>query len=358
MHRVEPSTATRIPRRVAEALAAGNGLTTANDPVAVQQLSALHRQGRLRRLARGIYAETDHVASLRPWERFDLASRAYLLSCGDGRFLAGWSAALPLGLPTIGAPPGLPSISCPGDGRVRTQVGRHGRTIFGPVPTSHLREANGMPVTSLGWTATTIALSASVPVALAVADGALRRGAGMRECLPHVEARRGAERARWVAAHASELAESPLESLGRFAAHAGGLPLPVPNAWVGDGRPQFRVDGLWPYHWAGFEADGALKYDNRPDASRIIADQQEREWLLRRMGIDLCRFGWRLAHGDPLQLAARFAQLLAAHPPREEPIRWWKHDPLLGPVEPAPGDWPDPVSPGLPVPERWWVDRR
>ena len=192
----------------------------------------------------------------------------------------------------------------------------------------------------------------------AIVDRAAALGADLQGCLPQVAGRTGVGRARWVAGHADPQAESPLESLGRFAAIEAGLPAPVSNAWVGDGRPRYRVDGLWPHHWAVFEADGAVKYDNRPDASSIVSRQREREWELRRLGLRLCRYDWHLAWGNPSELAQRFRHLLADHPPRGTPVRWWRHDPVRGPVDPGPADWPDPLGNYVTMPPLWWKDRR
>ncbi|WP_235900540.1 hypothetical protein [Lolliginicoccus suaedae] len=198
--------------------------------------------------------------------------------------------------------------------------------------------------------AATVALDAPLPTALMVADAAARRGADLTESASHLAGWKGAVRARWVAAHASPAAESPLESLGRFAGIQAGLPGMVPNAWVGPGHPQFRVDGLWPHHWAAVEADGAVKYNDRPDANSIVMRQAEREWILRNQcGLDLLRFGYQ--HTQDLDdLGARMAGLLVRNPARRVPMQWWKHEPGKGPVEPAPEDWPSAVPGGATLP--------
>ncbi len=173
--------------------------------------------------------------------------------------------------------------------------------------------------------------------------------------LPHMYRWPGTERARWVVDHADHCAESALESLGRFACLEELLPVPVSNAWVGHDRPVYRVDGLWPWHWAASEADGAIKYDDRPDASRIVAAKNEREWYLRRLGLDVARYDWALATAGRGELAARFGALLRDNPVRDVPIRWWQDVPGVGPVEPEPEDWPSPSPPRAPCPV---VDRR
>jgi hypothetical protein len=168
----------------------------------------------------------------------------------------------------------------------------------------------------------------------------------------------GVIQAKWVVNQSDPGAETPLETLGRFTCIEFGLPKPVSNAWVGRDGPIFRVDGLWPWHWAASEADGAIKYNDRPDAAEIVMAQTEREWYLRRLGLDIARCNWQLAMRRRHELATRFAALLRDNPPRPEPIRWWKDVPGVGPVEPGPKDWPSPlptdgVLPGK-QPRRQW----
>jgi hypothetical protein len=208
-------------------------------------------------------------------------------------------------------------------------------------------------VVSRAWAAVDVGRTAPVAHALVVADAALRMGADLAGVVAHMTRWPGMRRARWVVDHADPGSESALETLGRFACLEALLPLPVSNAWIGHDRPVFRVDGLWPWHWAAHEADGAVKYDDRPDASRIVAAQNEREWYLRRLGLDVVRYGWTLATGHRGELAARFAALLHDNPAREVPIRWWKDVPGAGPVAPKAEDWPEPGPPrgGLPS---WW----
>lgn len=160
-------------------------------------------------------------------------------------------------------------------------------------------------------------------------------------------------RARWVADQADPCAETPIETMGRFTCIEFNLPMPVSNLWVGPDGPRYRADGLWPFHWAAFEGDGAVKYDNRPDASAIVAAQAEREWVLRRAGLDFARYGWDLATQRRAELAGRFTALLRDNPPRDRPIRWWKHMPGKGPVEPGPADWPSPGPSSIVLPAGW-----
>ncbi len=70
----------------------------------------------------------------------------------------------------------------------------------------------------------------------------------------------GVSWAAWVADHADGRAESPLESLGRWAFLQAGRPAPLSNVWVGAGRTHFRVDHLLPESGVILEGDGDQKY--------------------------------------------------------------------------------------------------
>jgi hypothetical protein len=102
----------------------------------------------------------------------------------------------------------------------------------------------------------------------------VRRGLDLAGVLPHMRRWAGVGRAAWVVEQAEATVESPLETLGRFVFIESGFPMPITNAWVGRDGPEWRLDGLLPWHWWGYEGDGALKYDNREDASKIVGNSK------------------------------------------------------------------------------------
>ena len=106
----------------------------------------------------------------------------------------------------------------------------------------------------------------------------------------------------------------------------------------------------------GYEGDGALKYDNREDASKFVREQQEREFQLRRLGLDLLRYGWPDVYPSRETLVAKVRAMFGDCPPRPEMIKWWKDVPGQGPVDPTPEDWPLPGPPGLVLPAGWRHD--
>jgi hypothetical protein len=352
-----PKVLTDLPGVIVALLAAGHGLFTAEAArakgIGSDRLGRLVDAGLLTRVAHGSYASAADHRRLRPWDRHRIEARAFA-NGRPGAFVTGWSAVAIWRLPTVGRPPVRPSALWPkARGRGSTTT-RHGRLLIADLPIEHRWRVGATKVVSRGWAAVDVARTGPVAHGLVVADAALRRGADLAGVVGHMRRWPGMERARWVVDNADPGAESALETLGRFACLEALLPMPVSNAWVGHDRPVFRVDGLWPWHWAAHEADGAVKYDDRPDASRIVAAQNDREWYLRRLGLDVVRYGWALASGDRGELAARFSALLRDNPAREVPIRWWKNVPGVGPVVPVAADWPEPGPPrgGLPA---WWT---
>jgi hypothetical protein len=205
---------------------------------------------------------------------------------------------------------------------------------------------------------TDLARTTRLPDALVVADAVARGGVALAEPLPAMHGWTGISKASWIAEYANPNSESPLETLGRFGFLEYDLPLPVANAWVGRDRPERRVDGLLPWHGWALEGDGAVKYDNREDASIIVRAQSEREFDLRRLGLDFLRYGWTDVYPDRAPLVAKARAMFAAHPRRSKPVRWWKHVPGEEPVEPMPCDWPSPFPVGIVLPAGWNCDSR
>ena len=327
------------------AQARGSGITHGR----IQRLTDAHL---LTRVGDGIYVSAADYHVLDGWERHMIRARAFSASCATA-FLTGWSAAATWRLPTIGSPPLLPVALEPKKGSGGSKETPYGRILVANLPKHHRWRIGSTKVVSRAWTALEVARTSPLPDALIVADAAVRSGADLAEAVQFMQRWGGVGQAGWVADHANPNAESALETLGRFTCIEFALPMPVCNAWVGDGEPRFRVDGLWPFHWSAFEGDGAIKYDNRPDASRVIAAQNEREWYLRRLGLDFARFTWELGRRRRAELAGRFRALLRDNPPRSEAIRWWKDVPGVGPVEPGACDWPSPYPMAIVLPSRY-----
>ena len=316
------------------------------------RLHRLAKAGLLTRLAPGSYAVASVAADLDAWGRFRLAARAFAWA-NQRTYLTGWAATVNWGLPTLGKPPPRPTGIRPTSHGGRTSHSRRGRILVADIPPQHLGYLDGVPIVGQTWAAADLARMAPLPHSLIVADRVVRGGGDLAGVLAQMGRWENVGRARWVAEHADPASESPLETLGRFAFIEYGLPMPVSNAWVGRDRPEKRLDGLLPWHWIALEGDGAIKYDNRDDATQIVRAQQAREFLLRRFGLEFARYGWPDVYPSRRPWVDRINALLAERPPRSTPVRWWKEVPGGRPVEPEQADWPKPDPCDIVLPVGW-----
>lgn len=309
------------------------------------------RAGKIYRLGPGFYVRAD-PANLNEWDRFMLRGRAFVMAHSPVALLTGWAATVHWKLPTLGRPPVVPTAVRPaGSGGSFTSA--RGRMTEASVPREHQKQLGPVGIASRAWATLDLARTAPLPHSLVVADQAVRGGADLAEVLQHMRRRPGIERTRWVVEHADPCAETPLETLGRFGFIEYDLPMPVANAWVGHDRPRRRLDGLLPWHWIALEGDGAGKYESQ--GARVIREQNEREFYLRRLQLDFVRYSWSDVYPSRYPLAQKVRAVIAERPARDEPIRWWKHVPDRGPVEPGPDDWPSPEPKRILLPAGWDV---
>ena len=253
------------------------------------------RAGLWNRLYRGVYVHQSD------WDRFDAKHRhhclaqARLLALGRGWCAARRSSALIQGLPLLGlAMPQRPQlVSAPKTASLRAN-NRHER--YAALPAADTAMCGGTRVTAPARTVVDLAGTETFRSAVVVADAVLRAGT-TREELAAVAARcaswpRGLSAQR-VLAFADGLAESPLESISRVAAHELDLPAPELQieVWVGLERI-VRADFLWrSFNTIGL-ADGAVKYNSRED---VMAEK----WQIERLedfGFEVVRWGWDHAY--------------------------------------------------------------
>lgn len=320
----------RLPPDVRGLLHVGHGVFSVGEAasrgITRARLARLARAELLVRLASGVYASAESCGEADEWSAFALRSRAFILSCGPDAVAGGWSAAAILGLPAISDPPELPLALVPA-GVSAASNHRFGRVRAVSLPRRHRAVVDGCPVTPMPRTVVDIARTASRADALVIADAALSTpmtDEHLRAVLEFESGWPGAARASWIVDHADAYAESALETLGRLTCIEHDLPVPISNASVEAGPMRYRLDHLLDDRWLALEGDGALKYDNRLDAGRVVAQQHEREWHLREVGLDVARYSWQLARHDRARLAARFRSVIASCPVRAEPFRWWR----------------------------------
>lgn len=170
----------------------------------------------------------------------------------------------------------------------------------GPVPPDEIVIVDGVPVTSLEWTAVDVACTTQMGFAgaLAVFDAALRLGADREKLERLVRAtRRGIGTARRALLHADPAAENPGESWCRAQIIEAGLTIPRLQHEFHDENGSFiaRTDFDWDGLLVG-EFDGKIKYQKhlRPgeNVTDAVVREKNREDALRRRGVIVVRFTW------------------------------------------------------------------
>lgn len=164
-------------------------------------------------------------------------------------------------------------------------------------------QRDGLLMTCLARTAIDLACMCKPHEALAIMDAALRLSDADQLTKQSLVTRRqrGIGTMRWALANASQLADSPGESLCRYWMITEGLPPPVLQYEVvdADGRPLGRADFGWPDHGTLGEFDGAVKYGRLLKPGQSVTDAVMREkhrenkfrlmcwWVLRWCWSDL-----------------------------------------------------------------------
>ncbi len=265
-------------------------------------------RGQVRRVAKAAFVLEAAYENADPWERFRLRSMGFGLGCGPTTHLTGWAAAIMHKLPVVGGVPAKPVAVRPGDAHTASDISPYGRVRTGHLPPRHRTVRSGVPTVGLAYTVVDVARHFGSTAGLMIADNVMFRGVH-REVLAQLTREMvrypGMPTATWVVENADPRCESPLETLGRLAFLANRRPAPQSNVWfVAEGRA-FRVDHYLPERGVVLEADGAVKYNNRPDADAVVTEEKERERLLRGLGLGLVRYNWALAENRPRELVRR-----------------------------------------------------
>ncbi len=253
-----------------------------------RRLERAVRDGVLLERGSGVYAVLGEAAD--PVVAHAHLVREVQLAAHERWYAARRSAAFLMGLPLIGRPPEQAQVVRDGG-----QQGAHGHSRHQRVsalPAADRWEYDGVAMSSPARTVVDIARGRSLPSAVVVADGALRRGldpADLADCLSRMRRWPGVAQARWVVRFADGRAESPGESLTRLAFSRAGLPVPEPQVEVfHHGRFVGRVDLLLRDPLLAVEFDGAVKFTD----ALVLPDLLARQERLRDAGIDVLRTHW------------------------------------------------------------------
>ncbi len=260
------------------------------------------------RVAKCAFVQQSRWADMTPWQRFRARAVGFGMSSAADVHLAGWAAVAVLDIPTVHCPPHLPTALRPGDPHRGPDRTVYGRTRNGYLPPQHRMSRDRVQTVDYGFAVVDVARHYGPVAGLVAADHVLHRGASLEVLARLTEDlvnHPGIQTARWVLHNADARVESPVESLGRLAFLSCRRPPPLSNVWIEAQGRMYRADLLVPSLGVFLEADGAVKYNNRPDADSVVMAEKERERHLRSVGFAVVRYNFELALRRPSELVRR-----------------------------------------------------
>jgi hypothetical protein len=211
-------------------------------------------------------------------------------------------------LSRLGRPSGAVRLTR-GGGRYR-RLAIDARLHVAGLPPEHVTTCHAVLVTTAARTVVDLSRIVSFRSGVVVADSALANGCPREEIeavLDYCQRWPGRRKAVQVAAFASPLAESPLESVSRVLFHDAGLPTPtLQHEIIGYSGGRYRVDFYWEECGVVGEADGLVKYDD-PDAGRR---EKVRELDLEDVGLEVVRWTWAQIWNTPEVVVAKVRRAL------------------------------------------------
>ncbi|MCT7368116.1 hypothetical protein [Mycolicibacterium llatzerense] len=252
-------------------LDAQNGVATSGQILTLQSRREFNddlRTGALQRIWQGIYSRgvPDDWTRLRG---LDLSAGAVVPIClGTAAALYGFDTENPKDLHVLNPP--------------HHQLRNADGLVVHRRDGAPMAEVRGRPATTAAWTAIEVARSLRRPRSLATLDAALRSGTCDRlelaRALTKQAGRRGVVVVRELLPLADPRAESPMESEARLVIIDGGLPAPVLQYELIDGRGQLRrLDFAWPDYRVAAEYDGM---DWHSGADAMLANRNRTSALM------------------------------------------------------------------------------
>lgn len=248
-----------------------NGVATSGQILTLQSRRAFNddlRTGALQRIWQGIYSR----GAPDDWTRLrglDLSAGAVVPVClGTAAALYGFDTENPKDLHVLNPP--------------HHQLRNADGLVVHRRDGAPMAEVRGRPATTAAWTAIEVARSLRRPRSLATLDAALRSGTCDRlelaRALTKQAGRRGVVVVRELLPLADPRAESPMESEARLVIIDGGLPAPVLQYELIDGRGQLRrLDFAWPDYRVAAEYDGM---DWHSGADAMLANRNRTSALM------------------------------------------------------------------------------
>ncbi|CAN5229997.1 hypothetical protein BH20ACT5_BH20ACT5_17650 [soil metagenome] len=285
-----------------------------------EEIQVLRRQGRWRRIRRGVYADAQMYDAIADQRR-----ELHLLECAAVQLvlqrpfvLSHSSAAHFYRLPFLGQPP---TEVC-GTDSGQARYGKGYRISACTLAEAHVDALDGWRLTSGARTVVDLARAASFKAGVVLADGALRLGLAtpqhLRDVVLYCSHLEGIGRAGRVCGFADGRAESVLESVSRVELVARGVPVPQLQVVIGDDDGIIgRVDMLWEDLAVAGEADGKIKYTQPWDDRRreeVLWEEKCRMERLQAAGLEVVRWTNAELQRSPGRIVERFWAAAARRP--------------------------------------------
>ncbi len=245
-------------------------------------LARARRQGKLRRVASGVYVPADAFDGLSPADQHVTRARAAARN-RRGSVVSHQSAAAVHGLDLWDTDLHRVHLSIPGP----TGGGRSAGLHLHGQPAIEKGARDRIPVTTLSRTVLDCARTLDFEHAVVIGDSALRANRALDLSLDGLSGRSGIGAARRAVDFMDGRSESPGESLSRIRFRQFGIPAPTLQ-YVIPGTT-WRVDFCWDRRIVG-EFDGMAKYGGRPES---LAEEKAREDGIRDRGLEVIRWTWR-----------------------------------------------------------------
>lgn len=242
------------------------------------------------RLRKGIYAQRSAVVGAQPVDRHLLDCVAVLLCLDTGPVLSHASAARLHGLLV----PGSEGADVRVTDVEQWRRGRGYRVARAALPDADLTPWLAYQVTTVARTLVDCAREWSLTDAVIAMDAALQRRmlprAALAEAVLAARHRTGIATAARAYGLCDGRAESPLETRGRLAIQASGLPVPELQVDVHDDQGFIgRVDGWYDDAAVAVEFDGQIKYTDPWESGNALFEEKRREDRMRAHGVRVVR---------------------------------------------------------------------
>ncbi|MFT4147700.1 MAG: DUF559 domain-containing protein [Micrococcaceae bacterium] len=257
-----------------------------------RSVKRLCAQGKITKLTRGRYIDTQSFQDLSPEQQYRVTAIA-LATTRSNVVVSNVTAAVLYGIPVLNFPQHF---------HFSAHTKRHDGNPLVKMHYSSKRfkylDVFGVKILSRTYVFMSCAYTLPFEDALVIADGILRTGISKAHIVKEIESlklHKGKRKVERVLEHCSHLSDSVGESFCR----AKLVQLGYTDFVLQYQILQYRVDFAFLQHKVVLEFDGAIKYNGQyGKASDVVKAQNERERLIRLEGWEIVRLTWDMVKNE------------------------------------------------------------